>query len=64
MDLLCRCEEVKPLNELSWRKRAEETRQLARFERHDAVKEELLEIAKGYDRVAELHQNQPNGQKR
>jgi hypothetical protein len=45
---------------------AEETRQLARFERDDAVKEELLDIADGYDRVAELakHQNQPNGRKR
>jgi hypothetical protein len=59
-------EEVKPLSELHWRKMAEETRQLARFERDDAVKEELLDIADGYDRVAELakHQNQPNGRKR
>jgi hypothetical protein len=59
-------EEVKPLEEIHWRKRAEETRQLARFERDDAIKEELIEIAKAYDRVAEVakHKNQPNGRKR
>jgi hypothetical protein len=40
----------------------EETRQLARFERDDAVKEELLDIAKPYNRVAELtSQRKQNG---
>ena len=41
-------------DERYWRNKAEETRRLAQAETHPLIKNELLDIAYGYERVAKL----------
>jgi hypothetical protein len=49
-------------DERYWRNKAAETRRLAQAESHPLIKTELLDIAYGYERIAELtrQEGQPN----
>lgn len=55
--------DVKLFNEKHWREQAEGTRRLANLDSDPVMKEGLLEIARGYDRLADImrERDQPNG---
>ena len=55
--------DVKLLDEKHWRDQAEETRRLANLNSDPVLKQGLLEIAQGYDRLADLmrERDHPNG---
>jgi hypothetical protein len=54
---------VQLFNEKHWREQAEATRRLANLDSDPVMKEGLLEIARGYDRLADMmrERDQPNG---